>query len=84
MVRKQTSDAGKFLIVWRSGPEVQVNVDQLDPRTEISLNLHRPEQQLANTRAVLEDLFLLLEDYAPAWYTEEHHKRALTALLGRD
>jgi len=25
-------------------------------------------------------LFDLLEEYAPAWYTEEHHKQALSAL----
>ncbi len=34
--------------------------------------------------AVLEELFLLLEDYAPAWYTEEHHNRAVAALLDRN
>ena len=31
--------------------------------------------------AVLQELFELLEDYAPTWYTEEHHKRA-SAVLG--
>jgi len=25
-------------------------------------------------------LFDLLEEYAPAWYTEEHHRQALSAL----
>ncbi|HET6205189.1 MAG TPA: hypothetical protein VFD98_00185 [Terracidiphilus sp.] len=35
-------------------------------------------------RAVLEELFTLLEDYAPAWYTEEHHNRAVAALVGRE
>ena len=25
------------------------------------------------------ELFELLEEYAPIWYTEEHHQRALTA-----
>ncbi len=34
--------------------------------------------------AVLEELFVLLEDYGPAWYTQEHHDRALHALLGRE
>ena len=34
--------------------------------------------------AVLEELFLLLEAYAPTWYTEEHHNRAVAALLGRN
>jgi hypothetical protein len=36
-----------------------------------------------DARTVLEELFVLLEDYAPVWYTEEHHKRALDALLER-
>lgn len=35
------------------------------------------------TREVLKELFLLLEDYAPTWYTEAHHNRAVAALLGR-
>ncbi len=30
---------------------------------------------------VLKELFQLLEDYAPAWYTQEHHDRAVEALL---
>jgi len=25
------------------------------------------------------ELFELLEEYAPVWYTEQHHQRALTA-----
>lgn len=32
------------------------------------------------TNAALRELFELLEDYAPAWYTEEHHNRAAAAL----
>jgi hypothetical protein len=28
----------------------------------------------------LKMLFDLLEEYAPAWYTEEHHRQALSAL----
>lgn len=28
----------------------------------------------------LEELFDLLEDYGPAWYTEAHHERTLAAL----
>ena len=38
----------------------------------------------SNIRVVLHELYLLLEDYAPAWYTEEHHRRALNALLDRE
>ena len=29
----------------------------------------------------LEELFELLEEYAPVWYTEEHHNHAVNALL---
>jgi hypothetical protein len=32
------------------------------------------------TRDALETLFELLEEYAPAWYTEEHRQQALAAL----
>jgi len=38
----------------------------------------------SNAKDVLRELYLLLEDYAPVWYTEEHYKRALNALLDRD
>ncbi|WP_263355078.1 hypothetical protein [Acidicapsa acidisoli] len=33
-------------------------------------------------KEALAELIELLEDYAPSWYTEEHHKRALAALQG--
>jgi hypothetical protein len=29
---------------------------------------------------VFRELFSLLEEYAPVWYTEEHHNRAVAAL----
>jgi hypothetical protein len=32
---------------------------------------------------VIQEMFTLLEDYAPAWYTEEHHNRAAAALQQR-
>jgi hypothetical protein len=40
------------------------------------------ELQLQRTllTEVLEELYLLLEDYAPAWYTEFHHERAKAVL----
>ena len=31
-------------------------------------------------QSALRELFELLEDYAPTWYTEEHHNRAIAAL----
>jgi len=39
------------------------------------------DQEPNATKAVLEELFSLLEEYGPAWYTEEHHKRIVAALL---
>jgi len=41
-----------------------------------SIDKHRP----ASTQTVLRELYELLEDYAPAWYTEEHHTRVAAAL----
>lgn len=41
---------------------------------------HRPP----TPREVLEELFVLLEDYGPSWYNEEHHNRAIAALLSRE
>ena len=35
---------------------------------------------LVSPAAVLKELFELLEDYAPVWYTEENHDRAVAAL----
>lgn len=32
------------------------------------------------TKAVLREIFDLLEQHAPVWYTEQHHDRAVVAL----
>jgi hypothetical protein len=37
-----------------------------------------PENQ--EIREVLEELFVLLEEFAPSWYTEDHRRRAMAAL----
>jgi hypothetical protein len=37
-----------------------------------------------NPAIVLEELFTLLEDYAPVWYQRKHHDRAVAAILGRE
>ncbi len=39
-------------------------------------------ETLELAKNTLKDLYLLLEDYAPAWYTEELHERTEAALLG--
>lgn len=43
----------------------------------------KPTEAL-NTRIVLEELFALLEDYAPVWYKQQHHDRAIAALLAKE
>ena len=45
-------------------------------RTIISMD----QRKSASGNAVLRELFELLEDYAPTWYTEELHNRAAAAL----
>jgi hypothetical protein len=43
-------------------------------------NKHDTASQRNHLREVLCELRDLLEDYAPAWYTEEHHRRVEAAL----
>lgn len=38
-----------------------------------------PRQQLDLVASSFQELFTLLEEYAPIWYTEQHHKRAIAA-----
>ena len=45
-------------------------------RSVVSMDQRKP----VSSAAVLRELFELLEDYAPSWYTEEHHNRAAEAL----
>ena len=45
-------------------------------RTIISMDHREPAKGIG----VLRELFELLEDYAPSWYTEELHNRAAAAL----
>lgn len=66
------------------GPEVPMNVEQLDRMSTSTLETDADAHCAPTQRAVLEELFTLLEDYAPAWYTEDHHNRAVAALLGRE
>jgi hypothetical protein len=49
--------------------------------TDLSSRRGSLKQELSDAKAVLEELFSLLEEYGPAWYTEEHHQRIVTALL---
>jgi len=38
------------------------------------------DPQPVDAKQVLAELFDLLEEYGPSWYTEEHHNRAVAAL----
>lgn len=40
----------------------------------------RNQRRILNPEVVLKELFELLEDYAPTWYTEEIHNRAAAVL----
>jgi hypothetical protein len=40
------------------------------------------QKRLAYGVEVLQELLNLLEQYAPTWYTEEHHRGALKVLRG--
>jgi prephenate dehydrogenase len=62
-----------------------MNVERMDLANSHlgAFSQDEPTKGVPTTREVLEELFQLLEDYAPAWYTEEHHDRAVAALLGR-
>jgi hypothetical protein len=71
--------------IGESRPEVQVNVERWD-QSNSKNGKHASaakEQAAPSVRTVLEEVFQLLEDYGPPWYTEEHHDRILAALRNR-
>lgn len=55
---------------------------QISPqRNPADRNARNSEQlQSANPKDVFMELFELLEEYGPKWYTEEQHNRAMAAL----
>jgi hypothetical protein len=68
--------------IGKSRPEVQVNDERWD-QTNSKNGKHASaakEPVAPSVRTVLEEVFQLLEDYAPVWYTEEQHDRILAAL----
>jgi hypothetical protein len=64
--------------------EVQMNVEQLSRTSVSTLEVDAEDRRVPTQREVLEELFELLEEYAPTWYTEEHHNRAMAALFARE
>ena len=56
-----------------------------DSESDQATGSHREESdaspaQLESIAEVFRELFNLLEQYAPVWYTEEHHNLAVAAL----
>jgi hypothetical protein len=43
-------------------------------------SISREPLQPVNPRTVFVELFELLEEYGPSWYTEEQHNRAVAAM----
>jgi hypothetical protein len=69
----------------KEGRRVYVNIEPIEAmRIKNGKVSHSQQQRSVTAKAVLEELFELLEDYGPSWYTEEHHNRIIAALLGRD
>jgi hypothetical protein len=60
--------------------------DQRDPKPKLAKDrqddnsIDSADTELPEPIKVLEELFLLLEEYAPTWYTQRHHNRAMAAL----
>ncbi len=44
----------------------------------------REDLKPVNSRAILEELFALLEEYGPSWYTQDHYDRLVAALQARN
>ncbi len=51
---------------------------QRSVQSAVSSNMYTT--QSADPSSILRELFELLQDYAPIWYTEELHNRAAAAL----
>jgi len=52
----------------------------VDPVAQFEAPLGEAREQKQDPAEVLAELYGLLEDYAPAWYTLEHHQKAEMAL----
>ena len=52
----------------------------VSPTTRLASVRMREPSQSEKPRAVLAELFELVEEYGPLWYTEDLHNRAVSAL----
>ena len=56
-------------------------VQRIEEQGEVADRERAFEQRgVAEAREALVELYDLLEEYAPKWYTESHHARALAAI----
>jgi len=53
---------------------------ELTGHRRYSYEVGAAKAQLAQITDALAELYQLLEDYAPTWYSEHHHKKAESAL----
>lgn len=61
-----------------------MNVSKLQDENRTTGLFCHSAQDSVNPGAVLLELFQLLEEYAPTWYTADHHCRAVAALQSID
>jgi hypothetical protein len=58
-----------------------VSLQRIDEQSEVADKERDFEQRgVAEAREALVELYDLLEEYAPRWYTESHRARALAAI----
>jgi len=63
------------------GRSLTVSLLATDKPMDVKRSRSGLEKGAVTPKAVLEELFSLLEEYGPSWYTEEHRDRAVSALL---
>lgn len=65
----------------QSGRGNGVSLQRIDVRNAVQSREHDFEpREVAEARDTLVELFDLLEEYSPRWYTEKHRGRALAAI----
>lgn len=62
------------------GPERDLEMAHEEGRRSIENEVVEFRDSQRELVRALQTLFDLLEQYAPSWYTEEHHNQALAAL----
>jgi hypothetical protein len=75
------ADAGQ--VHWKRSASMATRQLAAPSASSVSAATAEPLQS-ERLRAALAELLDLLESYAPMWYTEDHHNRALGALLALD